>query len=162
MRMIPPANLPFPLLSINTTAVGTDADTDEKTLMSFPLPANTLLRDGQGIRIKAWGRTGANGNTKTVRIRLGGLVAGTILFTLTGAFNDKDWSVEAITYRTGVGSQDMISEGKSSETATIVTFRNGSVDETTELEVVISGQNGTGAANDIICDGLSVELINAV
>lgn len=159
MRMIPPANLPFPQLHIDLTAVGTDADTNVKTLMSYPLPANTLIRDGQGVLIKAWGTTGANANDKTVV-----LFFGSTLVKALGpiAINNRAWRFEAEVYRTGVGAQDAVGMGGYHTAPTVsILHAEPSEDETGAIVIKTTGENGTANANDVVCEGMSVSLINA-
>ena len=54
------------------TSTSTGADTTETDLQSYTLPANVLGTNGRAIRIRAWGDTAANGNTKTIRLKFGG------------------------------------------------------------------------------------------
>jgi len=145
-------------LSVNTTEVGTDADTNEKTLMSFVIPANSLAIDGQGVLIKAWGRTVVPTTSVRLRIKIDSIVP-VDRTTLTGV---AVWAMEIWVYRVGATTCD---------TKTFLGVWNSAgdlfggvnaqtVDWSTAITVAVTGQNGASpSANDLICDGLTVEYL---
>ena len=143
-------------LSINTTAAATTAVTTEETLMSYTVPANTLLKDGQGIRIKVAATFAATATTKTVRIKLGA----TTLFTDTGVFNDVAGVYEIDLFRTGVGAQKRYIIRIRGTAAFFNPVSTSSEDETTDLAITVTGQNGTANADDITAELLHAEFIN--
>ena len=145
------------LLHIDTTAVGTDADTSEKVLNTYTLPANSLDMDGKGIRVRAWGSVAANANNKTVKIEFGGVqmvIAGVV------GWNGIDWLFEAEIFRTGVGAQICVGEYTADAINAQIQRSTPSSDETTALDVELIGLNATAAANDIVCNGMTVELVS--
>lgn len=146
------------ILSINTTQVGTDADTSEKTLMSFSLPANTIRNDGEGIRVSAWGVAVVPITSVTLRIKFGGLVIHIDGPTLTGITN---WWWDFIIYRTGSAGQDILpAMGVWNNVVTLQGFQVDTEDWTTATLIEITGQNGASpAANDLVCLGLKVEYL---
>lgn len=146
------------VLHVNTTQVGTIADTNETDLWSYALPANTLSADGKGVRIRAWGTTGATANTKTLRLYVGA----TALFTLgPSAYNNLGWHIDAIVVRTGAATQ-------LAETWAVIGVVTGAVnqgatpaaDTTAAITLKVTGQNGTAAANDVVLKGAIVEALN--
>jgi Pectate lyase superfamily protein len=148
------------MLFQETTAVGTDSGTSEKTLLSYSLPAHTLVRDKTGIRIRAWGQTGGSATEKQIRLKFGA----TTLYD-SGlsevAPNDEDWYIEATVYRTGASTQDAIVQLGFYDGAVIApVFSNPSDSLASATTVSITGQNGSGGvANDIIAEGFSVEYL---
>jgi len=136
------------------SGAATDADTNEKDLASYVMPASFLVTDGHGVKIKTFGTTGANGNTKTVRVYFGSVVVGSI----SAAANNLDWHIEAIVGRVTLNTQRYHSEGEFGA-STGKTRDTGSLTapETSAIVIKTTGQNGTSSANDIICDGLIIE-----
>lgn len=145
------------LLSSAYSNVGTTAVTTEETLFTYTLPASTVASDGKGIRIKAAGSTAANGTTKTIKIKIDGNVL-VYNLTITAPNNDK-WVAEAIVLRSGAttSSADGIMHiGSASEAIVIsapaITWANTN-------DIVVTGQNGTSGANNIVCSLVTVELL---
>lgn len=146
--------------SIDTGTDGTPANTTETTLKSFSLPAGTLATDNQAIRIRAWGTTAANGNTKTIRLKFGS----TTLVAPTSAMNDGKWLIEGVVFRTGATSQDAVAGVIASTAASGALGSTANVTTPAEtlsgaVTVALTGQNGTASANDIVCEGFYVELL---
>jgi len=143
--------------NVNTTAVGTDANTTEKDLMTYSLPANSLSVDGKLVKITAWGTTAANGNSKTMKLYFGATVVRQLG---TSAFNNQDWIAEAIVVRTGASAQDAIGTEKSNNSNIFLTHSEPAEDTTTATTIRVTGQNGTAAANDIVAEGMLIEYLN--
>ena len=140
------------------TAVGTDADTNEKILQTVTVPANTLSVNGQMIRITAWGTTAVNGNTKTIRFRIGG-IGGTEITNTNGAFNNQNWRIEAVIARTGAATEDGTSVSYVGTSIIANDFTTHTISLTADTTIVVTGQNGTGTANDIVCEGFLAEYV---
>ena len=145
------------LLSSAYSNVGTTAVTTEETLFTYTLPASTVTASGKGIRIKASGSTAANGTTKTIRLKIDGNVL-VYNVTVTAPNNDK-WVFEATILRSGAStssSYGIMHIGTASEAIVIgspaVTWANAN-------DIVVTGQNGTSGANNIVCGLVTVELI---
>jgi len=143
----------------SSTAVGTDADTAEKVLGSIPYPANTLTANGQAIRVTAWGTFAANGNTKTLRMRANGLGSSAVS-SASGAYNGVNWRIDCVFQRTGAATQD---NSVMTYVGTTIAANDTVLGHTVALNgdatLVITGQNGTGTANDIVCEGFIAEYI---
>jgi hypothetical protein len=154
-----PPMVPFPagLASVNTTAVGTDADTSEKDLMTFSVPANSLNSDKKTIRVTAWGTVGANANTKRIRLYFGSTA---IIDTTAQSANDKDWIIEATIIRTGSSAQDSIGEYNWPTIGSGVNFVTHTETDTGAIVIKVTGLNGTATANDVQCEGMIVEFLN--
>jgi hypothetical protein len=91
------------VLNVNTTTQATTG-TSEEVLATYTLPANTLSANGKLIRITAWGTFAANANSKTTRVRFGGL-AGTIISGVTTTSNNGNWRHVTEVVRTGAATQ---------------------------------------------------------
>ena len=145
-------------LSMNTTEVGTDANTSEKTLMSYTLPANTLLNDGEGIFIEAWGVAAVPVVTNTIRLRWGGLEISTLGPVLSAAGM---WYLKSNIFRTGSAAQDIMPfVNFLANNFAPQSFLTDTENLAVGILIELTGQNGgTPAANDIICHGLKVEFL---
>lgn len=88
------------VLTKNVTSA-TTAGTSEETLWTYTLPAATLATNTQMVRIKVWGMTAANGNSKTITLKFGS----TTLRTHANTGNNVGWYADAIVARTGAATQ---------------------------------------------------------
>lgn len=138
---------------IDTTSAGT-VGTGEDILITYEFPADSLASNGQGIKITAWGTTGANANGKIVKLHFGSTVIRQIG---SSAINDKDWLIMGIIIRTGVGTQDAIGT-EIVETQALNTHSEPAEDETAAITIKITGE---GTANDdVVAQGFLVEFLN--
>lgn len=147
------------VLHVNTTLAGTAADTNETDLWSYTLPANTLSANGKALRITASGSCAANGNTKTVRFYFG--ASSITVNNATAAPNGVDWFAEVLVIRTGAGAQRatgtrFVSTVTQSAFSTLAPTEN----ETANIVIKVTGQNGTAAADDILFRCAVVEALN--
>lgn len=145
------------VLHVNTTQTGTAADTNETTLWSYSLPANTLSANGRVLRIRVWGSTAANTNNKTIQLKFG---ATTLRSSGTVASNGEVWRFDALVVRTGAATQIALTEF-----VRATTFLNpasaGPTDDTAgAIAIVLTGTNGTESANDIVFRAAIVEALN--
>lgn len=147
------------ILGRSITAVGTDADTNQKVLQSIPLPRNTLTVNGQMLRITAWGTTAANGNTKTLRLKIGG-TSGPTQAQASGAYNSQNWRMEVLIIRTGVASEESAGNIFVGATVASTDVTTGSaISLTADTTIDVTGENGAASANDIVCEGCLVEFL---
>ena len=147
--------------SVNTTKVGTDANTTEKDLHTYTLPGGSLGTDGQMIRYTVYGRTGANTDAKRCRIYFG-----STLVHDTGAdtMNDGHWKAVMTIIRTGATTQEGFVDIRSkvnSGASWSGTEVNLSISETLASDVVIkmSGENSANTADDVTAEGSFVEFL---
>lgn len=144
------------VLHVTTTDTATIADTNETDLASYTLPANTLSNNGMALKVKAYGITAANGNDKTLKLYFGTL----LLDTTALALNSQDWIIEALIVRSGVGGQDVLTQFARGATAAVNNETVRTEDETTGLEIKVTGENGTASAGDITFKGMVIEFLN--
>lgn len=147
-----------------TTAAGTGANTAETVLQTATIAAGQIALAGDSVIARALFTTAANANLKTARIRAG-------VTTLTGttliggdaiALNGGTILLEAeIVRRTGVTeiawgrrwANDAVVYPSVAGAVTLgLTLANAFLIEAT-------GQNGTAAASDIICQSLTVDFV---
>ena len=115
-------------------------DAAETTMMSFQLPFNTLSNIGQSIQIIAYGKTAANANTKTLKLKLGS----TTLFTSGAtARNNLDWVFTAEIICNGATSQIFNGSLTYNGVASIVTTTTSSENLGTNLTIEFTGQGTT-------------------
>ena len=146
---------------VNTTSAATTGTT-EQILATCTLPANALSANGKGVRITAAGATAANANTKTFRIRFGG-IAGTVVATSAVATASHIFNYTAEVFRTGASTQKFISRGGDGAAGAVgrAIFNNGTAaqTDTAAIDIVVTGTTPT-AAGDLQFDFLLVEFMN--
>jgi hypothetical protein len=145
------------VLTVNTTAVGTNADTNEKDLWSYTLPANTLNANGKALRIRVILTTAANANNKTCTLYFG---ATTLKLHGPLASNAQTWLFEAIVYRTGASAELATTQGHVAATLMTTVTNTPAADTTAGIVIRVTGTNGTAVANDILFRSAIVELLN--
>jgi len=138
---------PCGTLTLETTAVGTDADTTEKTLWSYTLPANTLTTDGQALYVVVAGGAGATANTKTWRLK----VNATVIGSRATAANNTGWGSEAYLIRTDSTTLTGAHLNQYGTTGiTNLVPATATVDFTQAITLSVTGQNSVAAANDLV------------
>ena len=151
------------LIHTTTIAVGTDAATTEKDLLTYTLPANALNADGATLRIRTQFITGANANTKRIRVYFG---AAAMVDVGPVAWNGQQGYTETYLTRTGAATQRHLSHivvgasGGGSITFQSLYFSDAFAANLTAAQTIkITGQNGTATANDVTAYLLLVELL---
>ncbi len=143
--------------NVQTTDVGTDADTAEKDLITYTLPANSLSTDGKLVRITAWGSFAENGNTKTIRLKFGSAIIRAIG---PAGLNGLDWRIDGLVIRTGAATQETMATEFLDVNAQDTTISTSAEDLSGAVVIKITGQNGTATTNDIVAKGMLVEYLN--
>ena len=128
-------------------------DTTETDLQSYTLPANVLGNKWRAIRIRAWGDTAANGNTKTIRLKFGGTTLQ--LNNTTLAPNGLDWITKPYVVRISSGQQTCSSFMLMSTTPQDAISTAISITDTASIIIKVTGQNRTASAGDITCRGMT-------
>lgn len=145
------------VISVMTTAVATAANTNETDGFTYTLPANSLSANGKGVRLTLWGSTAANGNNKTLQLYFGG---SSVYTTGAVAANAKNWRVEMVILRTGVGGQDIAINGHFDGTLIVASnIVTQTKDETATLVIKNTMTNGTANASDIVTEGAILEFL---
>lgn len=146
-------------ITAQLTATGTPANTSETTLQTFTLPANALDAVGRGVRIRAWGTLGADANNKILRLYFGMSTTIHPGFGGTSA-NGSAWYFDAEVRKTGSNTQTAFAN-------LVVGFSDIGVNvsapnqvDTAGIVIKMTGQNAVAVANDIVCNGMTVEFIN--
>ena len=144
--------------TVDTTTGSTTAVVTEEDLISYTLSANSLSSTGRGLRIKAAGTTGANTNTKTIRLYFGSTVL--MSNNVTTAPNNTGWEFEAEIFRTSATTEKCVARGTVGSAQQTTTYSGVGETLTGALTIKITGQNGVATANDIIAQFLSITYIN--
>lgn len=147
--------LPSGMLAINLTA-GSNGTTLETDLISSTV-TGIMAVNAQGVRIRAWGTTAANANSKVIRLYFGATLVGAVAAFTTSA---SGWVVQADVYRTGATAQVAIGFGNYVSSG-YNNITNSTPAETLSGAIVIkvTGQAAAGASNDITGVGLTVEAL---
>lgn len=128
-------------LDATSGPIGNDAGV-ETTLESMTVSQGTLAKQESSILIFACGKTAANANNKTIRLKFGT----TELFT-TGAqaFNNVDWTLNAELVRTSSTTQIAWIQFFSTATLTQkITVANASVDLAQNQAITFTGEGAGG------------------
>lgn len=130
------------------TTVGTDANTTEKDLATFDLPANLFFTDNAGVWVEAFGTTAADANTKTIKLYFNGTVLASSASMVT-APNAVGWNVRSSIFRRSSGNQSSRAtwEGAGHTPFTATALHTAA--DTAAITVKVTGQNGTATANQI-------------
>lgn len=148
-------------LSAQTGDSGTGANTADTSLKTYQIPAGALAVNGDFIEFWLTYVTANNANNKTMTVKFG---VTTLISSGTAVFTDGRFVVHGRIWRTGAATQTAycISE-QSGNNQTWNNAIGGGVSKTTPTETLSTsilldarGQNGTAAANDIICDSMYV------
>lgn len=150
---------PEGLISAQSSAagVGNGADTTEDTLFTFTLPANTLDATNRGLRVRAFGTVANNADTKTIRLRFGASVTYSITAPTSTAAS---WFAEGWIIKTGGGAQTSSFHGQAGSTVVNPSTIAGTEAETGAIVIRVTGQAGTGNANDILANAMTIEYQN--
>lgn len=150
----------YKLLENNLTGVGTDANTSEKTLMTYTLPAATMANNSDRVRLTAYLTYAANVNQKTVRLYFGASVGLAVVPADNVSLIQGTITVEV--NRTAAATQDL--ETSSSLVKSNFIATNFGPVKTTGAETLsgtiiikVTGQNTVATVNDIICERMTVE-----
>jgi len=141
--------------NLNLTAVG-NVGAGEDDLITYTLPAEALMKTGSGVRIKAWGTAANNGNAKTLKAYFGGQLILTYSLTTSQAGL---WEINAIVGKTGSNTQDYHSRLDESPNDQ-VHQENGTGAQTDTNAIVIKCTGEATANNDIVQEGMLVEVMN--
>jgi hypothetical protein len=137
--------------------INSTATTAAQTLASTVIPSGTLNAAGQSLHIHCWGTTGANTNSKTMRINFGG----NVFATVASAANAQTWDLEMFA-QTSTGSTVSAILGRGGIGTLPVTplASSDTVDNYAgALTASCGGTQGTASAADIVLQGFTIEQI---
>lgn len=147
------------LVTSDTTVNGSGADTTEDTLTQFSFPASSLLVNGRGLRVTAWGDGVSTTDATTIKCYFGATVVATKVLTISQA---NTWRASMEIVRTGAATQVATGTVMNGGTVGSITQSNTSPGATLTGAVVIkcTGQRTiTSSANSLRQLGLIVEFI---
>jgi hypothetical protein len=114
------------------------------------------MHAGKRIRIKAYGRTAANANGKTVLLTGATISMGGFTTTTSGA----SWELEATIDIISSTSQKATLKGTVGATTITSAVTLPSNNLASGLAIAVNATNAVAAANDIICEAMNVEIID--
>ena len=132
----------------------TNPDTSEDVLQTFTLPKNTLSRDGQIARLRAWGTKANNADVKTLKLYIGGTGFSANLTASTATA----WYAELELVRTGAKTQrSSFRVLDNNATLSVQQATTGTDDLSTALIAKVTAT--AGAASDVTCTIATVEFL---
>ncbi|ESX96002.1 hypothetical protein X755_20965 [Mesorhizobium sp. LNJC405B00] len=143
------------MVSANVTPASTTAVTTAEDLMTYSIPA-AALKVGQRVRIRSWGTTAANANTKTGRLWFGATNMGGWSTTL----NAIGWEVSSEVLVTGASAETYRRTTVGGSSISQVVGGTGAEATSGAIVIKFQGQNGVASAGDITCQGLTVEIVD--
>lgn len=153
------------ILDVNTTQVGTDADTVEKILATYDLPANFLLRTGDYVEVEFFGFVAANAQGKIVRFYFG---SGVTQFGGTSTSNNYQFRGKVVIVRTGATTQSLYAELYAASasgnwggqtTRGYVDFGLSGVETlSSAVTIKVTGENAVATADDVVFTGWKITL----
>lgn len=138
----------------STTSAATTGTTIQ-TLASCSIPLNALSVDGMGLKVKAWGQTAANANTKLLELYFGA----TVCSALTSTVNNGAMVIESTILRTGAATQECVGTGVSGAGTVHGMRATPAEDTTTTVTLAVKATTAT-ATGDFTFKGLTVEVLN--
>ena len=144
------------LLSTLVSPAGTPATTVETDLFTYTFPVSAFISSSAAIRLTFWYVTAANGNTKTVRVYFGGTLMSSRAVADNAAV--QQWTVNIL--RVASNSQLSVTQKVTATAAgTSIELGSATITESTAIIIKVTGQNGTGTANDIQLRGATLEFL---
>lgn len=144
------------VLARSAVAASCPADTTEDILATITVPAGFLGVNGS-LRVESgWSNT-SSGNTKTLRIRLGG-VSGTVFTSIAQTTNANSELTGLIFNRNSASSQygKFAGNRASDFVVTLLTFTAGTINTAIAQDLVLTGQKAT-AGETLTLDSYLVE-----
>lgn len=135
----------FSITGVASSATGAATDS------TVTLPKYTLTHTGKLLRVRLYGKTAANGNTKVVNFKFGT----TTVALLNAAANNKDFYADIEIYRTGLSTQQINVAGYSNAALLNGLSVTSAQDETATIPITVDLPAST-AANDVVLTGFSV------
>jgi hypothetical protein len=145
-------------LSAASTAVG-NITTGADDLMTYALPAASLVTNNEGVEIHAWGTTANTANAKTLICYFGATAIQTTSLTTSIA---GVWDIRATVLRTGATGQVAISTNSTQGAAGIalVDVESTTPGETLSGAVTIKCTGEGTDTDDIVQRGLVIDYLN--
>lgn len=142
----------------NVTAVG-NVGSGTDNLITYSMPASSLIRAKQGVRIIAWGTSANNANAKTLTLNFG---SATILTHSLTASIAGVWRIVAEVFSTGTDAQTYISQLVTTGTAgaAVNDVEQGTCTEDDGATITIKCTGAATDNDDIIQKGFFIEYLN--
>jgi len=144
------------------------SSTSEETMYSLPISLHTFPEDMTAIKFTCFGRTAANANDKTVKIKFGyfdiapAAQSVTIIDTTALALNDVNWRFEGLIIRQSLTSVNIATFnlhafGEFNSPIGPNVFFPSDVDPENAMTFSITGQAGDATADELILDSVLIE-----
>ena len=131
---------------VTATVAGlSGGSTSEEDLHTYTIAADNLVIPGQKLSCRFSGSLGANGNTKTARLKF----ASTTLITLATTGSGLDWIVDVTIYVLTSSTQRIVAKGTLEGVVSAVNVVEGTVNLTSAGTLKITGQTDVATADDV-------------
>lgn len=130
------------------TSTVTTTGTTEEVLSTYTMPANTLDSNGRMLHMLVGATTANNANSKTLRIRVGGIAGTMIASQLVSSPASRMFFDVYVVRRTST-------TGFASETQNTINQTSITTDFTGSIDIVLTGQT-SGAAGDVTVQQFAV------
>ena len=122
------------------------AITTEEDLHSYTITADNLVIPGQRLDARFSGILGANGSTKTVRLKF----ASTTLITLATTGSGLSWIIDVSIFCLTSASQKIVAKGTLDAVVSEVSVQATTEDLVSASILKITGQTSVAAADDVL------------
>lgn len=142
---------------ISNIALAGNVGAAQTDLLSSSILGNTLIADGQALRVRAWGFTAGNATGKTIKLIFG---ADTVVNTGALALNAADWCIDIMIIRSGASAQfysGMYGSSAAALLPMLAKYGAGAQAWSGNLTLKVAAQGG--ADNDIVQRGMVVEVL---
>lgn len=143
------------VLATQSSTVGNGADVTEDVLFSALIPANTLISSGKIAKLRCWGQTANNGNSKTLKLKFG---ADTYT-AFSGVVTAQSWYAEyTLMHKTAISTQNRVGRSEFGSTQATTVVGVIALPETSDIIVQITGQTNVATANDVTVEGAILDV----
>lgn len=133
----------------SASGIGITNTTNEVTLDTYSLPANSLDFVGRGVKITAFGSFGNTTHSKTASVYFGSEKF------LTNTTATTSWVIEVNVLKDAANSQAM--GGVMFGPASVATqYQSGAETDTSAITIKVTGQTQTAATGDVVLNGWSI------
>lgn len=138
--------------------------TSEEVLATCTIPANTLDADGESVRVQFFAQVEANANSKTIQLRIGGILGSLIGQIGPIGANNQNFFGHVTLLRTGAATGVAYQKGgrladdSTGDGASDFANRDPTVDWTASQDLVITGTTPT-ASGDLTLATYTVEVV---
>lgn len=146
----------------STVRTGLTASTLEETLFSMQINARSFITTGRSVKLVAYGTTGANAATKTIRIKASDGSATDVQTVVSGAVNNVPWTAEYLISRRSFGQFIRRGWANNNGISPGVQVDPASLNETVAWTFSVTGQASVGTVDNVVLHEVIVTTIPGI